>query len=103
MKIQNFKKKVEEGEFDKLFASLYGNDSKALSYQSERYLHASQCFSSLFPGRDEIRVYSASGRTEIGGNHTDHQMGRVLAAAVDLDAIAVVSFHDDRKIRLKSE
>ena len=47
--------------------------------------------------------FSAPGRTEIGGNHTDHQQGSVLAGAVNLDAIAIVSFHNDGCIRLKSE
>ena len=47
--------------------------------------------------------FSAPGRTEIGGNHTDHQHGCVLAAAVNLDAIAVVAFHRDGVIRVKSE
>lgn len=48
-------------------------------------------------------MYSASGRTEIGGNHTDRQHGVVLAGAVNLDVIAVVSFHSDNVVRVKSE
>lgn len=47
--------------------------------------------------------FSAPGRTEIGGNHTDHQHGRVLAAGVNLDVIAVASKNDENVIRIKSE
>ena len=47
--------------------------------------------------------FSAPGRTEIGGNHTDHQHGKVLAAAVDLDTRAVVSQNEDGVIRVKSK
>ena len=47
--------------------------------------------------------FSAPGRTEISGNHTDHQHGCVLAAAVNLDIIAVVSFNNMGVIRLQSE
>lgn len=59
-------------------------------------------FAAAFGGAPE-RYFSAPGRTEIGGNHTDHQHGCVLAAAVNLDAIAVVAFHRDGVIRVKSE
>ena len=51
----------------------------------------------------EIRIYSAPGRTEIGGNHTDHQKGRVLAASVNLETTAAVMARDDNKIRVISE
>ena len=49
------------------------------------------------------RYFSAPGRTEIGGNHTDHQRGRVLAAAVDLDTVAAVRVNGTNKIRIQSE
>ena len=51
----------------------------------------------------DIKLFSAPGRTEIGGNHTDHQHGSVLAGSVNLDVIAIVSLNDDGKIRIKSE
>ena len=46
-------------------------------------------FTAAFQG-EPTRYFSAPGRTEIGGNHTDHQRGRVLAAAVNLDTVAAV-------------
>ncbi|MGI6577729.1 MAG: galactokinase [Eubacteriales bacterium] len=57
----------------------------------------------LFGFSDEIRVFSAPGRTEIGGNHTDHQQGCVLAAAVSLDALAVAAPSDKNVIKVYSE
>lgn len=80
---------------------LYGAD--AVSHQSLRYENAIKEFYALYPDRREVRIFSASGRTEIGGNHTDHQHGCVLAAAVDLDIVAVLSLHDEGVIRIKSE
>ncbi len=103
MKIQEFISKTEKGALDATFSSLYGKASEMLEYQTKRYAKALESFSEIFPNRDDVRIYSAPGRTEIGGNHTDHQQGAVLAGAVNLDAVAVVSFHEDRIIRLKSE
>ena len=54
-------------------------------------------------GGAEPRFYSAPGRTELGGNHTDHNRGRVLCAAVDLDAVACVLPTADSKVRILSE
>ena len=52
---------------------------------------------------DKVYHFSAPGRTEIGGNHTDHQHGCVLAGGVNLDVIAVVAPNVDNKVRIKSE
>ena len=71
--------------------------------QRRRYEKAAEEFARLYPNREDIAVYSAPGRTEVGGNHTDHQHGCVLAAAINLDIIAVVSFHNDGVIRIHSE
>ena len=59
-------------------------------------------FHSLF-GTKEPRIWSAPGRTEIGGNHTDHQHGRVLAASVDLDMLAAAAENGENVVRVKSE
>jgi galactokinase len=97
----NFINRLNQGEFDDVLKNLYG--TKAFNEQKIRYKNAVDNFSKIYPNRDEIKIYSAPGRTEIGGNHTDHQNGCVLAAAVNLDVIAVVAFHNDGVIRLKSE
>ena len=54
-------------------------------------------------GKENPRIFSAPGRTEIGGNHTDHQHGCVLAAAVDLDILAAALPNGTKKIRILSE
>lgn len=101
MKYNEFKNKINAGAFDKTMTLLYGNDD--LEKQKVRYLSAVESFMQLYPNREDFSIFSAPGRTEIGGNHTDHQHGCVLAAAVNLDVIAVVSFHNEGIIRIKSE
>lgn len=86
-----------------LLSELYGNDDAVIEKQQKRYEKAIRSFSEFFPSREDIKIYSAPGRTEIGGNHTDHQRGIVLAGAVNLDIIAIVAFHNDGVVRVKSE
>ncbi|MBQ8514168.1 MAG: galactokinase [Ruminococcus sp.] len=103
MNIRDVLQKLENNAFFKAFEKLYGSSEDTLRCQKQRYLNAVQKFAELYPKQKEIHIYSAPGRTEIGGNHTDHQHGCVLAAAVNLDAIAVAAFHRDGVIRVKSE
>ena len=103
MKISEFLQNISENQYHDLFLTLYGKNEEVISNQKERYIKALESFRLFFPGRDDVKMYSASGRTEIGGNHTDHQHGVVLAGAVNLDVIAVVSFHSDKIVRVKSE
>ena len=103
MKPQEFIQRLQQGEFDPVFQTLYGSSPAVLEQQKRRYTQAVQSFVQLYPNRKEISVYSAPGRTEIGGNHTDHQHGCVLAAAVNLDVISVTAFHNEGVIRLKSK
>lgn len=101
MKIQDFQDNVTCGGFDNIFANIY--KPQDIESQESRYMSAVEKFTALYPNRNDIHVYSAPGRTEIGGNHTDHQHGCVIAGAVDLDVIGVVAFHDENIIRIKSE
>ena len=105
MNIQKLIADLESGAYRARLAELYGESQAALTRQTARYTGAARRFAELFPERNsaDVSVFSAPGRTEIGGNHTDHQQGHVLAGAVDLDVIAVVSFHNDGCIRLVSE
>ena len=73
--------------FIQKFKELYGSDENVLEYQKQRYVDAVTKFGKYFPHREDVRIFSASGRTEIGGNHTDHQHGCVLAAAVNLEEL----------------
>ncbi|HAS78781.1 MAG TPA: galactokinase [Ruminococcus sp.] len=100
MNINNIKNNINSSASDRLFAELYGSQT---ARQKKRYCEAVDEFKKIFPDYDDVSVYSAPGRTEIGGNHTDHQNGQVLAAAVNLDIIAIAAFHDEPVIRIKSK
>lgn len=73
------------------------------SDEKARFLEIAEKFVSHFSNHGELRLFSAPGRTEIGGNHTDHNHGRVLAAAVDSDMIAAAAPRDDGVINVFSE
>lgn len=103
MNLTNCIKEIKGDRVRNLFAELYGTRNHAIEKQQQRYERAVQAFHEFFPTRTDIKIYSAPGRTEIGGNHTDHQRGIVLAGAVNLDVIAIVSFHNEGVIRVKSE
>ncbi len=87
---------------NQILAKLYGEKPVRLDSQHQRYRNLITQFMSLFPERDDIVLFSTPGRSEVGGNHTDHNAGRVLAAAVDLDNIAVAARNDTAKITVYS-
>ncbi len=99
MNISQIKNAVLHGGFDGDFSLLYGEPIAA----RERYVKAIDGFFENFGDREAVRLFSAPGRTEIGGNHTDHQHGSVIAAAVNLDIVAVVALNGTDKINIKSE
>ena len=79
-------KKIKNGMYDETLKDVYV-DEKKISYERERYIKAIESYTEHF-GEGEIFVFSAPGRSEIGGNHTDHQCGEVLAASINNDAIS---------------
>lgn len=95
------KKEIIEGKYTPLFREIYLDESM-LDYQKNRYAEAVEKFEELF-GEKDIEIYSAPGRSEVGGNHTDHQQGKVLATSINLDAIGVVSRISEPLIRVVSE
>lgn len=99
MNITEVKANIKNGAYDNSFSMLYGDVSAARA----RYLRACESFEGIFSEKENIRLFSAPGRTEVGGNHTDHQHGCVLAGGVNLDVIAVTAPNNDGKIRIKSE
>lgn len=91
-------------DFEKLesaIVSLYGE--KRREEQLVRYRELLNGYKETFGEADAVAIFSAPGRTEIGGNHTDHQHGKVLAGSVDLDVIAVVAPNSDGVIRIQSK
>ncbi|MEG0110345.1 MAG: galactokinase family protein, partial [Oscillospiraceae bacterium] len=96
-------KKLKTIGAEKLFSYIYAADEAVAKKQAERYEKAVDEFVKLYGNAREVELFSAPGRTEVGGNHTDHQHGRVLAGSVNLDVIAVCSKNDEGVIRIKSE
>ncbi len=101
--INIWKEIFTDGGRDAELSRLYGGDEA--NKAKARYIAALNGYEDYFKnGSDrEIMLFSAPGRTELGGNHTDHQHGRVLAGSVNLDIIAVVSLNGTSEVRIKSE
>ena len=82
---------------------LYGSDGETVEKQTKRYADLLMRHTALFGEHRDVQLISAPGRTEIGGNHTDHNNGRVLAASVNLDALCAASPRKDLKVCFHSE
>ena len=102
MKVKELINAIESNKFDNELKAVYVSDS-AVAAQKPRYAEALNSFGELFGFEREVCVMSAPGRTEVCGNHTDHNNGKVLAASINLDAIAIVSKNDDGIVRVKSK
>ena len=76
--------------YENSFKKVYGTDKKVLEFQHKRYSDLIEKHLEYY-GPKDVHLFSTPGRTEIGGNHTDHNHGRVLAGSINLDSIAVVS------------
>ena len=100
--ILQLREKISGG-LDETLASVYCADSAGVAAQKTRYLKAVESFEKIFSQREGLSLFSAPGRTEVGGNHTDHQHGCVLAASVNLDVIAVAAPREDTVITVRSE
>lgn len=87
----------------KTMQSIYGIEPELIAKQQQRFLHLVNLFNQQFPDHSEAAFFSTPGRTEIGGNHTDHQRGNVLCASVNLDILALAAPNNENIIRLKSE
>ena len=98
MNLNEVRAKIKDGGFNEAFKMLYSD----IEIAADRYLKAVDEFEKLYGDSDNIRIFSAPGRTEVGGNHTDHQHGKVLAGSVDLDVIAIVAANDGDVVRIKS-
>ncbi len=101
MNTTQLKEKIARGGFDALFTKLYGQSK--ISEQRERYMKAVDGFEACYGVSENAELFSVPGRSEISGNHTDHNHGMVIAASVDLDIIAVAVKREGTVIRVKSE
>ena len=99
---KTIRERLESGELDKKLAQVYqtgdlevprARAEKVLAFYEKRF----------GTGDAGIALYSAPGRTELGGNHTDHQRGKVLAASVNLDLLSAAAPNGTSKVALESE
>ncbi len=101
MKSTDLIKILADGSLDEKLISLYGESN--LASAKARYADAVDKFTEEFGSQRDISVYTVSGRSELSGNHTDHNRGCVVAASINLDIIAVASPTDDGVVTVKSE
>lgn len=101
MKIEEAIELLNGNSFDNKLTELYIDQNRIL-YEKERYLKAIDSYRAYF-GEGEIEMFSAPGRSEIGGNHTDHQHGEVLAASINNDAIAVTRKLNEPIVKVMSD
>lgn len=82
---------------------LYGAEEKELQRQKKRYQRLEDKYTQYFKNNKPVHIFSTPGRTEIGGNHTDHNNGRVLAGSINLDSIAMAAVSNNKTATLYSE
>ena len=101
MNISELRTAVKNGQINETLNELYGEAN--IAKQTKRYLDAIDEFEKQYGALENVGIYSVSGRSEISGNHTDHNYGKVIAASIDLDIIAVAAKLDGNVIKVKSE
>ena len=94
--------KLTNGEYNEKLSYIYSCTGD-VKYYADRYISVINGYGETFGEAESLELFSAPGRTEIGGNHTDHQHGCVLAGSVNLDVIAAVSLNGENVIRVKSK
>ena len=98
-----WKQELSDGVHAARLASLYCCAPAETASKAARYAAVLDGLEKTFGSHAEAGLYSAPGRTEIGGNHTDHQHGRVLAGSVNIDMIAAAAPNDKNQLRVQSE
>ena len=100
--VNDTKTALLNGEYDDKLKYLYSCDDSDVKKYADRYVDVIESFEETFGKADEIALFSAPGRTEIGGNHTDHQHGCVLAGSVNLDVISAARPNGTNTVRIQS-
>lgn len=100
MKIQETLQLLEESKSKELMAKLYGENQ--VEANIARYQELVKGYEKLF-GNQDILLFSSPGRTEISGNHTDHNQGKILAGSINLDCVGVAAKNDCQQVRIVSE
>ncbi len=94
-------KKLESAQYDSFMKKIYFTDEK-VKENKERYREILSSYKTRYGDGGDIRFFSAPGRSEVCGNHTDHNRGKVIAAAVNLDVVAAAAVNSDYIVRVKS-
>lgn len=100
--VNDTKAALMAGEYNDKLKYLYSCDDSSVKQYADRYIDVIESFEETFGKADEIALFSAPGRTEIGGNHTDHQHGCVLAGSVNLDVISAARPNGTNTVRIQS-
>lgn len=101
--VMDLKQRLQSGALAEKLGWLYCCAAENSSGYADRYLHVLEQLDAQYDVHEAAALFSAPGRTEIGGNHTDHQHGCVLAGSVNIDMIAAVGENDLNQLRLISE
>jgi len=102
VKLDDLKTRLAGGELDTEIRRIYAADSAEIASTRERLAALIERFAADF-GEADAGLFSAPGRTEMGGNHTDHQRGHVLAGSVNLDMVACAAPNGSTTIRIISD
>lgn len=100
MTIQETLQKLDTQEANKIMTELYGEAGAVKN--TERYRHVVEGFKNTY-GEQDIMLFSSPGRTEISGNHTDHNHGKVLCGSINLDCVGAASKNGTDTVRILSE
>ncbi|MCI8453293.1 MAG: galactokinase [Lachnospiraceae bacterium] len=100
MEVKHILKLLESEKAEKFLIEMYGK--AGVIKNRARYVHVAEEFAKKF-GEKQVSLFSSAGRTEISGNHTDHNQGKVLAGSIDLDCVAVAAANGTDEIHIISE
>ena len=100
MKIQETLQLLESGKSNALMAELYRKNH--VEENISRYQELVKGYENLF-GDQDVLLFTSPGRTEISGNHTDHNHGKVLAGSINLDCVGVAAKNNSKEVRIVSE
>ena len=101
MKVNETVKLLESGGARTLMAQLYGEDGVGANVK--RYEDLLAGYEKMFGGEGDVKLFSSPGRTEISGNHTDHNHGKVLAGSINLDCVGVAGTNESNQVHIVSE
>jgi galactokinase len=101
MKLEQALTAVKSERATELFNEMYGAENVAANVQ--RYSHVAEGFAKIFGAEGEFEFFTSPGRTEISGNHTDHNLGKILAGSINLDCVAAAGKNNCNQVHIFSE